>query len=282
MVDKDIVTFSIQIPLQIFATSGLSIEEYKVDIATILGALLGLVLTGVTMWMASGGQLLMFIDIPSVIMVIGGALCAVLVQLPLSVCLGGIKVTMKILFASVENPKVLIEAIVEAAETARKGSVLALEKVEIQDEFLAKMIRYLVDGYSPDAINQLIDLELFTVSERHSNGKAIYDGLGEFAPAFGMIGTVIGLIVIMANLSDPDAIGPGIAVALITTLYGALFANLFFIPMSKKLKFRSTQEQLNMEIVKEGINSIINGENPRAIKLKLASFLSPGERESEE
>lgn len=224
----------------------------------------------------------MFVDIASVVMVVGGAICAVFVQLPLNVCLGGIKVTMKIIKSNIADPKALIVSIVEAAETARKGSVLALEKVEIEDPFLAKIIRYLVDGYSPEAINQLIDLEIFTVSERHSNGKAIYDGLGEFAPAFGMIGTVIGLIVIMANLSDPDAIGPGIAVALITTLYGALFANLFFIPMSKKLKFRSDQELLNMEIVKAGVNSIINGENPRAIKLKLASFLSPGDRDAEE
>jgi len=252
------------------------------DIGTILGTLLGLVLTGVTMWMSSGGQLIMFVDVASAVMVIGGAICASMVALPLSVVIGGAKVTMKTLFANVADPRDIIDAIVEASETARKGSVLALEKVEIEDEFLAKMVRYLVDGYSPEAINQLIDLEIFTVTDRHTNGKRVYDGLGEFAPAFGMIGTVIGLIVIMANLSDPDAIGPGIAVALITTLYGSFFANLFFLPMAKKLKYRSDQEMLNMEIVKEGVNSIINGENPRAIKHKLASFIAPAQREAEE
>lgn len=252
------------------------------DIGTLVGICMGLVLTGVTMWMSSGGQMLMFVDIASLVMVLGGAVCALMVQLPLNVVIGGVKVTMKVILSNIADPKDLIDAIVEAGETARKGSVLALEKVEIEDEFLAKMIRFLVDGYSPEAINQLIDLEIYTVSERHSNGKTIYDAMGEFSPAFGMIGTVIGLVVIMANLSDPDAIGPGIAVALITTLYGSLFANLFFIPMSKKLKFRSSQEILNMEIVKEGVNSIINGENPRAIKQKLASFLAPSEREAEE
>lgn len=252
------------------------------DIATLLGIIIGLVLTVVTMWMSSGGELGMFVDYASIFMVLGGSIAATLVQLPLNVVITGIKVTGKTFSTNILDPKDLIESIVEAGETARKGSVLALEKVEIEDEFLSKMIRFLVDGYSPEAINQLIDLEIYTVNERHANGKQIYDGLGEFSPAFGMIGTVIGLVVIMANLSDPDAIGPGIAVALITTLYGSFFANLFFIPMSKKLKFRSKQEVLNMKIVREGVNSIINGENPRAIKQKLASFLAPNDRELEE
>lgn len=224
----------------------------------------------------------MFVDPASAAVVLGGSICALLVQLPLSNVLSGLKVAIKTFKAKLMPPAELIGIIVDASDTARKGSVLALEKVHIEDEFLAKMIRFLVDGYAPEAINDLIDLEIFMVQERHANGKAIFDGMGEFCPAFGMIGTVIGLVVIMANLSDPNAIGPGIAVALITTLYGSFFANLFFIPMSKKLKFRSDQELVNMEIVKQGVNSIINGENPRAIKTKLASFISPRDRETVE
>ena len=250
------------------------------DIGTILGTLLGLVLTGVTMWMSSGGQLIMFVDVASAVMVIGGAICASMVALPLSVVIGGAKVTMKTLFANVADPRDIIDAIVEASETARKGSVLALEKVEIEDEFLAKMVRYLVDGYSPEAINQLIDLEIFTVTDRHTNGKRVYDGLGEFAPAFGMIGTLIGLVNMLANMSDPKSIGPAMAVAILTTLYGAIIANLIAVPLKDKLAMYSSQEIDQKTLMLEGILGLKRGENPRMLEEALHTFLTPAEREA--
>ena len=128
----------------------------------------------------------------------------------------------------------------------------------------------------------MIDLEINNLKARHKNFHKIVDDMAEGTPAFGMIGTVIGLIVIMANLSDPNAIGPGLAVALITTLYGALVSNMLFVPISAKMKYRTKEEVTIMEIVREGVNSIAKGENPRAIRQKLESFIAPANRSPDE
>ncbi len=249
------------------------------DIATVLGLGGGLALVFIT-FVLSGG-IMMFLDLTSVIIVLGGTFFATTIRWPLNVILGVMPITMKTIMANATDPKEIINEIIEAATTARKGSILALEKVTISNEFLAKAVRYMVDGYDPDVLNSMLEVEIDNMDQRHKDGRLMFEHMAESAPGWGMIGTVIGLIVIMSDLSNPDAIGPGLSVALITTLYGATFANLFFIPLASKLKFRASEELLNMYIIQEGVNSILKGENPNIIKQKLNGYLAPVARELE-
>jgi len=241
------------------------------DYATIIGFLMGNILIFIVMKIA--GNLLMFWDITSILIVLGGSFSATMIRWPLDKFIAGFKIGVKAIFTQAKDPKQLISDIVDLADRARKESVLALEKVSIENKSLAKAIKYLVDGYDPSIINKILDIEIAHLITRHKDGRAIFEDMGEASPAFGMIGTIIGLIVIMANLADASKIGPGLAVALITTLYGALAANMFFVPFSKKLRFRSQEEVFNLRIIKEGVNSIIEGQNPRSVREKLESFL---------
>ena len=249
------------------------------DIATIAGLVGAQVL--VLGAMAMGGDMGMYIDVPSAVIVVGGAICGVLARWPMAGFIIGVTAVMKAITSTIPDPKEIIDKIVELADTARKGSILALEKVTVEEPFLAKAVKLMVDGYDPKVIDELIELEITNMTTRHKDGAAVMENMAEAAPAFGMIGTVVGLIVIMANLSDPDKIGPGLAVALITTLYGSMVANMVFIPLGQKLKWRSREEQLNMAIVREGVASITKGENPRSIREKLESFLAGNQRAQE-
>ncbi|SMF06781.1 motility protein A [Pseudobacteriovorax antillogorgiicola] len=250
------------------------------DIGTIIGFVGATALVLVSMVLA--GTLGMFWDFLSVIIVFGGAAFATLIAFPIDVFIGAIKAALKTLSQPTTKPTELIDVAVECADTARKGSILALEKVSIEHEFFAKTVRLLVDGYEPDIINAMIDLEINNLKARHKSFRDVVEQMGSATPAWGMIGTVIGLIVIMANLSDPNAIGPGLAVALITTLYGAIVANMIFIPLAGKLKYRTNEEITHMRIIREGVNSISKGENPRAIRQKLESFIAPSQRSAGE
>ena len=250
------------------------------DLGTLIGFIGGFGLILVSMVMA--GSLGLFADLLSIIIVFGGAFFSVMIRYPLDIFLGMFGAMMKIISQPATKPQDIIEVAVECANTARKGSILALEKVQIEHEFFAKTVRLLVDGFEPEVINGMIDLEIDNLAQRHKTFRQIVESMGEACPAFGMIGTVIGLIVIMANLSDPNAIGPGLAVALITTLYGALVANMIFVPIAAKLKYRSNEELEIMEIIREGVNSISKGENPRAIRQKLESFIPPKKRTPDE
>ena len=145
---------------------------------------------------------------------------------------------------------------------------------------MKKAVKMLVDGVEPEVIEDLMAIEIEGMEERHGSARGVYESLAEASPGFGMIGTVIGLIVMMGNLQNPDAVGPAMAVALITTLYGNMFTNLFFAPFAAKLKYISKKELMNKEIVMAGIASIVKGENPRLIKSKLESFLAPKDREA--
>ncbi len=247
------------------------------DLGTLIGLLGGAGLLLISMIIAA--NLGTFWDLTSVIIVIGGSAFATLIRWPIDKFIGGLKAGLKTISTQAEDPVQIIEVVIELAQTARKESILALEKVTVEQPFLAKSVRFLVDGYPPETINEMIDMEIDTLVQRHKDGRVVLENLGESAPAFGMIGTVIGLIVIMANLSDPTAIGPGIAVALITTLYGAIFANLIYIPLAGKLKYRSDEEALIMEIIKEGINGISKGENPKIIREKLEAYIAPKNRQ---
>ncbi|MCZ6601437.1 MAG: MotA/TolQ/ExbB proton channel family protein [Planctomycetota bacterium] len=246
------------------------------DLATIIGLVVG---AGLIM-AAIADQVSAFIDIPSVLIVIGGGTAATLMSMPLKRMLGLPSVVMKTFFVSKASKTALIADMVRYGEIARRDGILALEGVmdEIRDPFLTRAIQLAVDGNDPDAISATLTAEVDNLADRHGQGKQIFDLLGKYAPAFGMIGTLVGLILMLANLDDPSSIAPNMAVALLTTLYGALLANLVALPLADKLAQRSLEEQERMNIVREGVNSIQSGDNPKVVEQKLQIFLAPVDR----
>ena len=250
------------------------------DIASVVGASLAIAVLVITVAIAPGASFSAFIDYPSIMVVGLGSCAAVLVCFPLKSILGLAKVTKNVFFNSQEDIGELIEQLVSLAETARRDGLLALENrvEEITNSFIVLGIQMAVDGTRPEVIEDIMRTEMDAVATRHSSGKKVLDQAGRFAPAFGMIGTLMGLIIMLGQLDDPDALGPGMAVALITTLYGAIMANVFFLPWAEKLGFLNSSELLIMEIVVRGIMGIQSGENPRVIEQKLTTFVPPSLR----
>lgn len=252
------------------------------DIATFVGLISGTVLL---LWAIMGkSDLGAFIDAGSVAIVVGGSLSAALISFPIHNLFGVAKVVKNCFFSKVRNTKDLINEMVGFAEVARRDGILALENVssEITDPFLLSGIQMAVDGTDPDLIESIMLNDLDSVEARHAEGKALFDNIGRFALAFGMIGTLIGLVIMLQHMEDPSAIGPAMAVALLTTMYGALLANLLALPMAEKLGLRSRQEtQLKMVVIK-GVMAIQSGDNPRIVEQKLKTFLPTRLRESED
>jgi len=256
--------------------------ERVVDIATIAGLILGAVLIGMAILM--GGDIGSYLNAPSVLIVVGGATCATMVAYPLTRFLKLPKVVLKTLLSKAQNPVDLIRQLVELAEIARRDGILALENMteQIEDGFLITGIQMAVDGTDPEVIQAVMETELENLIERHEAGKGLLDGLGKYAPAFGMIGTLIGLVAMLKNMDDPTKIGAGMAAALLTTLYGALLANLAFLPLAEKLALRSSEEVLLKTIIIQGVMSIQAGDNPRNVQSKLLTFVPPAQRVREE
>lgn len=248
------------------------------DIATIVGLLVGggLVIFGM------GSSVGAFIDIPSLMIVAGGTVGAALISFPLKDMTGLTAVIQHAIFVRVKPPTDLVEQLVSFSQKARKDGMLSLEGVskEIDDEYLKKGIGLAVDGTQADLVREILETEMDYVSDRHKAGASILDAMGGYSPAFGMVGTLIGLILMLQSMDDPSSIGPAMAVALITTFYGALSANLIFIPLASKLKKRSQEERLRKEMIVSGIMSIQSGDNPRLVEQKLNTFLVPKERGS--
>jgi len=251
-----------------------------VDIGTVIGILSGLGL--ISLAIVQGGGASTFINIPSLMITVGGMLAATLINYPLPQVVGVMKVVQKAFFHKKASPEEVINHLVRFAEKARRDGVLALEQESqnVDDSFLQKGIQLAVDGTSPDLVREIMDTDLAFVEERHSTGQALFRSMGEYAPAFGMIGTLIGLIQMLRSLDDPSGIGVGMATALVTTFYGAFTANLICLPIAGKLKSRSEGEMLYKRITVEGVLSIQAGENPRIVEEKLKAFLSPQMRES--
>ncbi len=250
------------------------------DLASIIGLVLG---TGFILFgIFSGGSLGLFINIPSMMIVVGGTIGATFINYPLAEMIGVAKVVKKAFLHSDDSPIGIIDILVSFAETARREGILSLEQkaASIDDEFLKKGINLAVDGTEPEYIKEIMETETNYIAERHKIGAGIFDAMGAYAPAFGMIGTLIGLINMLASMDDPSTIGPSMAVALITTLYGSVIANLVCLPIAGKLKTRSTNEILIKELCIEGIMAIQSGDNPRIVEGKLKAFLSPSMRET--
>lgn len=251
------------------------------DIATIIGTVLAYVLVVSAMLMGAGvGP---YIDIPSVLIVIGGTLGIIFMCFPMDKALGFMKVTLKTIKYPLDDPANLISQLVEFAVKARRDGILSLESAEdeVNDEFLKKGIRLAVDGTEPEVIKNILETELEYMGSRHKMGSSILGAVVDFAPAMGMIGTLIGLVAMLQSMEDPSTIGPAMAVALLTTMYGAMMANLFAGPYKAKVELRSTQEQLIREIMIGGIMAIQAGDNPRIVEQKLNAYLPPSQRKSQ-
>ncbi|MBF7074702.1 flagellar motor protein PomA [Glaciecola sp. MH2013] len=250
------------------------------DLATIIG-MIGAI-GFIVMAMILGGDLGMFFNVPSVLIVFGGSLFVVLSQYPLSQFLGAGKVAAKAFMFKIQSPEELIEKIVEMADAARKGGFLALEEAQIDNSFMQKGVDMLVDGHDVDVVKTTMGKDIVNTTERHDAGAVIFKSLGDVAPAMGMIGTLIGLVAMLSNMDDPKAIGPAMAVALLTTLYGAFLANVICLPISFKLGVRSAEEKLNQSLILDGILGIADGQNPRVIEGVLKGYIAEGKRASGE
>lgn len=245
------------------------------DISTVVGLALGL---GVTIWgILISGNLLSYYDFASIVITIGGTIAATILAHPMSSIKGMGKVFKKAFLYKEQSINEIIQSIISLANVARKEGLLSLEDYgsKLDDEFLKKGIMLIVDGTDPELVRNILETELVFLEERHGEGQGILETMGAFAPAFGMIGTLIGLINMLKTLEDVSSVGPQMSVALITTFYGSALANIIFIPLSKKLKLRSKSEVLVKELMIEGLLSIQAGENPRIIEEKLKTFIPP-------
>ncbi len=253
------------------------------DIASAAGVVIAIALI-LTAILLGGGSFGAFIDPASVMVVIGGCIAATLISYPLKNFLAVFGVTTKVFLYKLHSTGEIIAQLVSLAETARRDGLLALEGRidEIENPFIVLGIQMAVDGARPEVMEDILRTEMDAVATRHRDGKGLMDCMGRFAPAFGMIGTLMGLIIMLGDMSDPSKIGPGMAVALLTTLYGAIASNVVFLPFAEKLGFTNKQELLAMEIIIRGIMAIQSGENPRMIEQKLNTFIPPKQRTVEE
>ncbi len=231
------------------------------------------------------GSLRMFWSISSMLITIMGSFMALLGSFPLSY-LKSIPVIIKqtMVPSAAEDRKPLVELFATLARKARSEGLLALEDElgEVDNEFLVRGIQMVIDGVEPESIKEILEFEIYSTQKRHSYGHEIFKKWGELAPAFGMIGTITGLIVMLSDLSDAQAIGSGMATALITTFYGALFANVVCAPIANNLENQTGEEVMTKEMIIEGILSIQAGVNPRLVEEKLKTYLAPSEKETEE
>lgn len=250
------------------------------DIATLIGIVLAF---GLMVWaILMGGPLSIFIDVPSIAIVFGGTIGVSLINFPLADVIGTIAIFKKTVLIKEPDTNKLIAQMLEFANKARKGGILSLQDQidSIEDQFMVKALQMAVDGQEPAELKAMLLNEIDNIASRHGAGAQILDTMGAIAPAMGMVGTLIGLVQMLQNMSDPAAIGPAMAVALLTTFYGAVLANILFIPMAGKLKTRSKTEILQKTVITEGMESILSGENPRIMEQRLHAYLAPKKRES--
>jgi chemotaxis protein MotA len=253
-----------------------------VDITTLIGILVafGLVIVSIMM----GGDGTWFINYPSLMIVVGGTMGATLLSYPLSEVMGVVKVAKNVFLHQSRSAQKLIALLVDFAKKARREGILSFESQlkDIDDPFMVKGLQLAIDGMESNAIDEILSTEIQYIEERHKLGAEIFTTMGTFAPAVGMLGTIIGLVQMLMQMEDPSQIGAPMAVALLTTFYGTLLANLLFLPIAGKLKTRSKQEILMSQMILEGIISIQSGDNHRIVEQKLKAFLAPKAREFSE
>jgi len=245
------------------------------DLASVFGLVGGIAVILITILLS--GDLIGYVDIPSIICTFGGTIAMTFMAFPIKKLKEGFAALKYVFVYKETDAEYIIKSIIDLANTARKEGLLALEEAaqQLKDDFLQKGILLIVDGTDPELVRNILETELSFIEERHKSNQGVYEFMAAIGPGFGMLGTLIGLINMLANLSDPSTVGPNMAVAIVTTLYGSLIANVLCNPVISKLKIRSSQESLMKEVMLEGMLSIQAGENPRIIEEKLKAFMSP-------
>lgn len=246
------------------------------DFATLIGLVVGVSL--VVGAIILGGAVDVFINIPGMMIVIGGTLAAICVAFPFEEVVQAIYAGFKVFASRKVKVKEVVNIMVKVAEISRREGLMALENVQTENMVLKKSCQLIADNADPNLIQDTLRIEISAMKRRHKVAQDVFKRLAGLSPAFGMIGTLIGLVQMLSRLDDPAAIGPSMAVAILTTFYGSLMSTLVFLPISAKLRARTLQEQLHLEIIFEGANSILENNNPRLVYEKLSSFLAPGER----
>lgn len=246
------------------------------DIATLVGLIgsFGLVVAAMVM----GGDVGVFVNVPSLLIVIVGTLFVVMMKYTLGQFLAVGKIAGKAFMFKSVAPETIIAETVELADAARKGGLLSLEDKTVSSDFMQRGIQLLVDGHDPEVVKALLNKESKLASDRHDMGITIFSAMGDVGPAMGMIGTLVGLVQMLSNMSDPKSIGPAMAVALLTTLYGAMLATMFALPVADKLGRRKDEEALNQALITDGLLAIQAGQNPRVIEQMLKNYLPEGKR----
>ncbi|MFT4767474.1 MAG: chemotaxis protein MotA [Glaciecola sp.] len=249
------------------------------DLATLLGMVgaIGVVLAAIL----TGGSPVVFINVPSILIVLGGTVMVVMIKFSLGQFFGAFKVALTAFVNKTVDPEALIVKIVELANIARKEGMLALENQEVDNHFLDEGVKMLIDGNSREVVNTVLSKDMQQTIERHTWGAKVFSATADVAPAMGMIGTLIGLVQMLSNMSDPKSIGPAMAVALLTTLYGAMLANMIAMPIADKLTLRKADELLVRSMCIDGVLAIQEGQNPRIIESMLKAYLEPEKRGSE-
>ena len=250
------------------------------DLATLLGMLgaIGIVLAAIL----TGGSALVFVNVPSILIVVGGTIMVVMIKFSMGQFFGAFKVAITAFINKTDDPEAVIEKIVELANIARKEGMLALENAEIENEFLDEGIKMLIDGNSREVVEAVMQKDIKATIDRHTWGAKVFSATADVAPAMGMIGTLIGLVQMLSNMDDPKSIGPAMAVALLTTLYGAMIANMVAMPLADKLTLRKADENRIRSMCLDGVLAIQEGQNPRIIESMLKAYLEPAKRGSED
>jgi chemotaxis protein MotA len=253
------------------------------DLSTAIGMFLmnALIIGGILLGGLGMGP---YIDIPSIFIVVGGTMGAVLAAFPFSTIKDAMVATKTTLQPLQLDPAGTVKLLEELSQRARREGLLSLEEAaeQAEDEFLQRGLRMMVDGHEPSAIESVLFGEIDKLDERHKGSIAVWDGMAAYAPGMGLIGTLIGLVQMLQQMSDPTAIGPAMAVALITTFYGAILANVFGTPIANKLKQRNAEEVAQKELIAQGLMSILGGENPRFMVERLNATLPPALRADDE
>ncbi len=241
------------------------------DLATIIGIVLGVFLVVAAILL--GGNPGLFFNVQGILIVVGGTAATTLIRFPMQRVTKMMSVLKNAFSQRLATPDGIIEELIQIARVARKEGVLSLETYETDDEFLRDGIQLVVDGNDTESIQEILHTDIRYLQRRHRDGQDILKSIGDAAPAFGMVGTLIGLVIMLANMEDVKTLGPAMAVAILTTLYGALIANVLALPLAKKLEVRSKEESLNRELMMVGLLSIQKGDNPRIMETVMRAFL---------
>ena len=246
------------------------------DIATIIGLVGGTIL--VVLSIVVGGSILVFINIPGLLIVVGGTIATTFIKFTMEDTINSLRVAMKAFTVKIDPPEQIMEKMVSVAKVAKERGLMALENEKPEDEFSSKAFQFLADGFDEQQIKELLQKDINLTIQRHMTGRNVFKGMGGSAPAFGMIGTLIGLVQMLSNMGNPQDIGPAMAVALLTTLYGALISNLVCLPLADKLALRSQQEQITKNLILDAVLGIARGLSGMVFQETLKIHLSPKDR----